>query len=200
MVAAPSRFGSTDVCRGNSGTDESTMSHGLPRVSLDRYLMMSCRRPVGTISPTGHRTGRTGEETTVLTDPGNRWMTNVGNIVFTIPPRNPSPKLHPTQEWEGLVTGIHDDGFEARLLDLTAGDPVDREVATIPFDAVGAEDRSLLRVGSIFRWVIGCEKSIDGTRRSVSRIVFLDPPRLTQRDLEKGREWAEWLLEEWGNK
>ena len=163
MVAAPSRFGSTDVRQGNSGTDESTMSHGLPRVSLDRYLMMSCRRPVGTISP------------------------------------NPSPTLHPTQEWEGLVTGIHDDGFEARLLDLTAGDPVDREVATIPFDAVGAEDRSLLRVGSIFRWVIGCEKSIDGTRRSVSRIVFLDPPRLTQRDLEKGREWAEWLLEEWGN-
>ena len=73
--------------------------------------------------------------------------------VGTISPK-PSPSLHPTQEWEGLVTGIHDDGFE---------------------------------------------KSIDGTRRSVSRIVFLDPPRLTQRDIEKGREWAEWLLEEWGN-
>ena len=55
-------------------------------------------------------------------------------------PEIPTSTLYPTQEWEGHFTEIHDDEFEARLLDLTAGDEGDREVATISLEEVGAED------------------------------------------------------------
>ena len=55
-------------------------------------------------------------------------------------PEIPTSTLYPTQEWEGHVTEIHDDEFEARLLDVTAGDEGDREVATISLEEVGAED------------------------------------------------------------
>ena len=109
-----------------------------------------------------------------------------------------TPSLHPTQEWEGRVVEIREDEFEAQLIDVTAGDVVPREVATIPLDELGPEDRADMSVGAIFRWVIGYERSVWGARRSVSRIVFLDPPRLTERALEKGREWAAWLREAWG--
>lgn len=108
-----------------------------------------------------------------------------------------TPTLHPIQEWEGRVTEIRDNEFDAILLDLTGDVAPDREIATILLEEVGAEDRRLMQIGAIFRWVIGYERSVGGTRRRVSQIVFLDPPELTDRDLKKGREWAAWLRESW---
>lgn len=113
-----------------------------------------------------------------------------------IDPATRAPSGLPEPRTRCASTGGYE--FEAWLLDLTAGDEGDRDVAAIPLEEVGAEDRSLMREGAIFRWVIGYERSVGGARRRVSQIVFLDPPHLTERDIEKGREWAEWLLEEWG--
>ncbi|WP_420441428.1 hypothetical protein [Candidatus Palauibacter sp.] len=83
-------------------------------------------------------------------------------------------------------------------MDLTAGDSVACEDAVIPLDEISAEDRQNMESGSIFRWVIGYERSVGGTRRRVSQIVFLDLPPVTDRDLERGREWADRLRAQWG--
>ena len=196
------RIEDTVVRPRNADADESTLPAGPPSVSLDGHHIRSLRATVGHVACTGLQDGHADEECETLAGLGTQWATGPPNGAFSILPPSvspiPTPTLHPTQEWEGWVTEIRDDEFEARLLDVTAGDQVDREVATIPLEEVGAEERTLMRVGAIFRWVIGYERSVGGTRRSVSQIVFLDPPRLTGLDLEKGREWAEWLLEEWG--
>ena len=106
-----------------------------------------------------------------------------------------SPSFFAKQEWAGRVTAIHKDEFDARLRDLTAGG---RQVATIDLDEIGPEDRDRIHVGSLFHWVMGYERSVSGTRSFVSRIVFLVPPRLTKRDLERGRKWADRLRAKWG--
>lgn len=105
-----------------------------------------------------------------------------------------SPSLFPRQEWAGRVTAIHKDQFDARLRNLTAGG---REVATIDLDEISPEDRARLRVGSLFHWVMGYERSVSGTRSEASRIVFLNPPRLTRRDLKAGQQWADRLRAKW---
>ncbi len=106
-----------------------------------------------------------------------------------------SPSFFPKQEWAGRVTAIDKGSFDARLRDLTGGG---REVATIDLEELSLEDRDRIRIGSLFHWVMGYE-TVKGTRSNVSRIVFLDPPRLTRRDLERGRRWAEWLHDRWGS-
>ena len=106
-----------------------------------------------------------------------------------------SPSFFPKQEWAGRVTAIDNGSFDARLRDLTGGG---REVATIDLKELSLEDRDRIRIGSLFHWVMGYE-TVNGTRSNVSRVVFLDPPRLTRRDLERGRRWAEWLHDRWGS-
>ena len=61
-----------------------------------------------------------------------------------------------------------------------------------------AEDRARMYVGARFHLVMGYERSLSGTRSNVSRLVFLNPTRLTKRDMERGRQWADWLHERWG--
>ena len=123
-----------------------------------------------------------------------------GGIDILPPAAEPVPtsSLHALQEWEGYVTDIGDDEFSARLLDVTAGDAVEREDAVIPLEEVSAEDRQRMEPGSIFRWVIGYERSVGGTRKRVSQIVFLDLPPITDKDVERGREWADSLRTQWG--
>lgn len=192
----------TVISSQDAGIGKSASPQGLSPFKVDRHHIRSLRATTGRIAPTGRTNGlATGENGTVSRPHSQRALdpSNAGGFRL-LPPKVstiPSPTLYPTQEWEGQVIEIRDNDFEARLLDVTAGDVVDREVATIPLEEVGAEDRTLMRVGSIFRWVVGYERSVGGTRRRVSQFVFLDRPRLTERDLEKGREWAKWLLEEW---
>ena len=104
----------------------------------------------------------------------------------------PEPKafLHVLQEWEGYVVEMRSDEFVARLVDLTAGSTHEEEEALIPWAAISQNDVASVDVGSIFRWVIGYERSAAGTRKRVSRIVFRDRPRMSQRDLREGRRWA----------
>ena len=98
--------------------------------------------------------------------------------------------LHVLQEWEGYVVSIEDDACVARLVDVTAGKTYADEEAIIPLDQVSEHDAANMEIGSIFRWVIGYEFSPGQTRKSVSRIVFRDLPKMTEDDLRASREWA----------
>ncbi len=116
-------------------------------------------------------------------------------VVDFPPAAKPRPRmatLYPLQEWEGHVVRIdaEADGFVARLVDLTAGHSHESEEAVIPMAEISEHDASRMAVGSIFRWVIGYERSPEGTRKRVSQIVFRDLPRMTANDLAKGAAWA----------
>ncbi len=114
-------------------------------------------------------------------------------VVDFPPPPAPRPRtatFHALQEWEGHVARIDADEFVAQLVDLTAGHSHESEEAVIPMAEISEHDASCMAVGSIFRWVIGYERSPEGTRKRVSQIVFRDLPRMTANDLAHGAAWA----------
>ena len=117
-----------------------------------------------------------------------------GAPVLSFPPRpspaRPTAMLHALQEWEGYVIEMNSDEFVARLVDLTAGSTHEEEEAVIPQAEVSECDVATMGVGSIFRWVIGYERSPAGTKKRVSQIVFRDLPRMAERDFRDGRSWA----------
>lgn len=110
-------------------------------------------------------------------------------------PARPSPPvtLHALQEWEGYITEIGDAEVTASLVDLTAGATYAGEEATIPLEEISEADISKVQVGSIFRWVIGYERTGE-TKKRVSHIVFRDLPAMTESDLRDGEEWARRIL------
>ncbi len=111
----------------------------------------------------------------------------------SFPPRHasePRAALQVLQEWEGYVVEMRSDEFVARLVDLTAGSTHEEEEAVIPLATVSHGDVDTIAIGSIFRWVIGYERAEAGTKKLVSRIVFRDLPRMTERDFREARRWA----------
>ena len=114
-------------------------------------------------------------------------------IDFPTPPepRAPTTTLHALQEWEGYVVDVGETDFVARLIDLTAGSEHEDEEAIIPLAEISDDDVARMREGSIFRWVIGYERSVTGTKKRVSQIVFRDLPAITAADLRDAEAWAE---------
>jgi hypothetical protein len=100
--------------------------------------------------------------------------------------------FHPLQEWEGYVTAVRGNTFTARLTDLTENATRADEEADFPTDDVVEEDRELLAVGRVFRWVVGY-MLMGSTKFRASHIVFRRL-RWTKEDLaraeEEGRELA----------
>ena len=99
--------------------------------------------------------------------------------------------FHALQEWEGHVLDVDKTNFLARLLDVTAGAMHEEEEAIIPRVELSEDDDAKMRIGSIFRWVIGYERSQTGTKKRVSQIVFRDLPAITSNDLQEGEAWAQ---------
>lgn len=121
------------------------------------------------------------------------------NMLPPRPPRRvPSATFHALQEWEGYVVDVGAADFVARLVDLTAGSSHEEEEAVIPLTELSDTDADRMRSGSIFRWVIGYERSASGTKKRVSQIVFRDLPRMTKADLWEGREWARETMQSLG--
>ena len=114
------------------------------------------------------------------------------------PNRPPEVALHPLQEWAGYVVEIGETKFTAHLTDLTAGDSHESEEATIPRAALSDEDNARMRIGSIFRWVIGDEQSTAGTRECVSRIALYEHPVFTEADRQTGEAWAQETMQAFG--
>ncbi|MDR7038450.1 hypothetical protein J2X36_003214 [Methylobacterium sp. BE186] len=110
----------------------------------------------------------------------------------------PAPRLslQPLQEWEGYVIEIGAETFSARLVDLTAGQTLEQEVADFPLSDLSEDDRKLLQVGAIFRWVIGYQRSPGGTKRRVSQVVFRRMPAWTKRDFDSAKQRAARLFED----
>ena len=117
--------------------------------------------------------------------------------VLALPPlprRVPSATFHALQEWEGYVLAIDNHEFVARLIDMTAGGMYEGEEAIIPIRELSDHDARKLRVGAIFRWVIGHLNTVGGSRKRVSEIVFRDLPAVTKSDIQAGEKWAANML------
>ncbi|MXW41654.1 MAG: hypothetical protein F4Z91_00915 [Acidimicrobiia bacterium] len=109
-------------------------------------------------------------------------------------PAQPNVTFHAIQEWEGYVIEIGGTDFLARLVDLTAGAEYEEEEALIPLVEISDDDAAGMQLGSIFRWVIGYERSASGTKKRVSQIVFRDLPVVTKSDLSDGEAWANEII------
>ncbi len=96
----------------------------------------------------------------------------------------------PLQEWEGYVREIKSDSISADLVDLTAGRKSITDQAEIPFDELSDTDRQKIKLGSIFRWSIGYQRTTSGTKMRVSNIVFRELPRWTNKDIREAKEEA----------
>ena len=105
-------------------------------------------------------------------------------------PAQATVSFHAIQEWEGYIIEIGDTDFVARLVDLTAGATLEEEEALIPLTEISDNDAAGMQLGSIFRWVIGYERSAAGTKKRVSQFVFRDLPVVTKSDLRDGESWA----------
>jgi hypothetical protein len=96
------------------------------------------------------------------------------------------------QEWEGYVTEILEDSFRAILVDITAKSSEPEEQIQLSFDELAfEEDKSSMRIGSIFRWAIGYERMASGQRKRVSQILFRKRPAWTKADLSAARSAAQ---------
>ena len=130
----------------------------------------------------------------VSTDSGQ----NVSKPIISFPaiPKRvvSGPSLHALQEWEGHVLEIRPTDFLAHLVDLTADASHAGEEAAIPRAELSDEDNARMREGSIFRWVIGYERSPAGTKKRVSHIVFRDLPVVTRNDLDRSEAWAKEMV------
>lgn len=131
---------------------------------------------------------RAGRPSTVSRSPDQR-RAEIASMPLVPPSFRAMPSLHALQEWEGYVVEIRDDDFTARLVDLTGGADYEDEEADIPLCEVSAADAEKIRVGSIFRWVIGYERAAGPVRR-VSQIVFRDLPAISAGDLSASMAWA----------
>ena len=133
---------------------------------------------------------------------GREQHDDADRLVNMLPPRPPrrvpSATFHALQEWEGYVVDVGAADFVARLVDLTAGSSHEEEEAVIPLTELSDTDADRMRSGSIFRWVIGYERSASGTKKRVSQIVLRDLPRMTKADLREGREWARETMQSLG--
>ena len=128
---------------------------------------------------------------TTSSGPSNQGL---ADLVVNLPqrtwPQRRIPSFHAQQEWEGYVIKIEDDTFVAHLVDITAGESYESLEAIVPLENLSEHDATNMEIDSVFRWVIGQEVSPEGARRSMSRIVLRDLPRITADDIRAGKKWA----------
>ena len=130
---------------------------------------------------------------------GNRNAGDLSPVVnLPLPRRAPTASFHALQEWEGYVVEMRATDFVAHLTDLTAGALHEQEEATIPISELSDHDAARMTTGSVFRWVIGYERSPAGTKKRVSQIVLRDLPAMTEADLRSGEEWARETIRAFG--
>lgn len=175
------RYVSTRVERGNSDTPASAAM--LARNVEEVLRWMSASEAIGQGANSGPQHTFTGREQ------------NVGAKVIDPAPTSvrfaQRASFRALQEWEGYVTSVDKASFVARLADVKSSASHDEEEAVIPRTELSDADDTRLRVGHIFRWVIGYEQSPAGTKRRVSQIVFRDLPAITLSDLQEGEDWAQ---------
>jgi|SRR5215208_1637599 len=93
-----------------------------------------------------------------------------------------TPASEILQRWDGVVLGVNEETFRARLLDERTGRP--RLEADVYVEDVSEHDRSLLRPGAVFYWHIGY-RDPHGDRERFSRIRFQRLPPRTEADVAR---------------
>jgi hypothetical protein len=129
---------------------------------------------------------------TPMLQPQHRAAAAVDHI-FTPALKAPELSLQPLQEWEGYVTEIGPEKFSARLVDRTAGNTTESEIAEFPVADVADDDKLLLIVGGVFRWIIGYQRSRGGTKRRVSQVTFRRLPAWSANELKEAEAAAKVL-------
>lgn len=155
------------------------------------------RQSADSYSPVADNLDGTLARESKIPDQGENRLAGIVDIPARREPATSTTSFYPLQEWEGYVTEIAEDGFTARLLDLTTGATYEEEEADFPLEEVSEGDATKMRVGSVFRWVIGYERSVAGTKRRVSQIVFRDLPAITKTDLQSAEDWALGIMAAW---
>lgn len=92
------------------------------------------------------------------------------------------------QKWEGVVTEVEKDIFNARLLDLTDDNP--EEEADFSIEEVSEDDRKLLKPGAVFYWSLGYLTTGTGQVIRTSIVKFRRLPAWTETELKKAQEQA----------
>lgn len=180
-------------------TDDHARSSDFDEIEMHQYLLRNTHKAIHSLV-----VHRSGSQTTGLReldietaakpsfDDCGQDRDLLANVVDLPRPqmrRSPRVTFHALQEWEGYVTEISDREFNARLTDLTSGAEYANEEASIPLDEISDDDADKMKVGSIFRWVIGYERKGRAKKR-VSQIVFRDLPVITKSDMRDGKQWA----------
>ena len=80
------------------------------------------------------------------------------------------------------------------MVDLTDRRAFEEEEAEIPLEEISESDAVKMKVGSIFRWVVGYKRWAMGQKERVSSIVFRDLPAVSRSDRRAGDRWAEQVL------
>jgi hypothetical protein len=118
------------------------------------------------------------------------WRNNPVNSVRVVErARVKEDRFHALQQWEGVVDGVNDGSFVARLVDRTAGEP--DEEAEFDLAEVPAGDRDLVVPGAVFYWSVGYRTSATGTRLRASIMSFRRLPAWTEAEKGQARERAE---------
>ena len=183
-VSATATVQLTDVQHAGSASDVDILPETLVQRAIDSPFHQA------NTASAANATVASNMPTQVVRDPNGGRLAQI----MSLPPpyRHPAPAatLHPVQEWEGYVVDINDTHFTARLVDLSADLFHEEEEAVIPLTELSDNDIGKMRDGSVFRWVIGYERSYSGTKKRVSQIVVRDLPAMTPSDLRVGRSWA----------
>lgn len=98
------------------------------------------------------------------------------------------------QEWEGYVTRINEDAFEAILVDVGQPGEIESKIAEIPLDELDDRDRLNLKEGSVFRWQISLERK--PSLRRISQIVFRHLPAWTVKEIARAKDEARNLADQ----
>ena len=178
-----------NVLEGCSNADEYAERENIVR-NADQAVRLTLARETDILT-TGVR-DPDAESATLSAFAGRGQIDDSLSPILSFPKPRPRPAItfHALQEWEGYVVNIGETDFVARLVDLTAGSSHEEEEADIPLAEISDDDAARMRAGSIFRWVIGYERSAAGTKKRVSEIVFRDLPTVTKTDLLDGVAWA----------
>lgn len=109
----------------------------------------------------------------------------------TLPPtnRHVPATYNALQEWEGYVAAINGDEFEI-VFSATRADDAGVLKTSLPLSDLEPDERSRLRLGSVFRWTIGYERTPAGQRKRVSRIIFRQLPQWTEQELRASKDAA----------
>jgi len=102
------------------------------------------------------------------------------------------------QEWECCVQDISDDNtvFNAQLIDITRNRQYPDEEADFGIENVDEADRHLIKIGGIFKWMIGYEYPFVGKKKLTSKIHFVRMPVFTEQDIIRAEKKAEQFMNE----